>query len=161
MNLQAVSSGVSCRVVSETDEGWAQARLAWNRAADQRPRLVAFPNTAAEVVEIAGLARELGLRLAPQATGHGAGALAALEEAILVNVSGLAGVEIDPGQGGPESGPAFSGERSRLPPPSTAWPAWPVPRRTSERRVTAWAAVSAGWAGGTAWPATASSPRTL
>jgi hypothetical protein len=96
MDIKTTRPGLSFRVVSGSDEGWDAARRPWNLAADQRPRIVAFPTTAAQVVEVADLARELGLRLAPQGTGHGAKALGSLEDCLLVNTSGLQDLEIDP-----------------------------------------------------------------
>ena len=51
---------------------WDQARLAWNLAVDQRPAAVAFPESADDVVAVVELARNFGLRIAPQGTGHNA-----------------------------------------------------------------------------------------
>jgi FAD/FMN-containing dehydrogenase len=71
-------------VFGPDDEGWDEARRAWNLAVDQRPAVVAVPLTDSDVVAIVNFAREEGLRVAPQGTGHGAGALASLENTILV-----------------------------------------------------------------------------
>ncbi len=74
------------------------ARLSWNLAIDQRPLAVARPETVEEVVDIVRAASALGLRVAPQATGHGAGALSGtdLTDTVLVHLGGLRGVTIDP-----------------------------------------------------------------
>jgi hypothetical protein len=93
LNLQTL--GLGDRALSETDEGWDQARRAWNLSVDQRPELVVFPETAAEVVALARFAAENGLRLAPQGTGHGAGPLGSLKDTILVRFSRLTEVSID------------------------------------------------------------------
>ena len=58
------------------DAGWDAARQAWNLAVDQRPAAVAEPETVADVVAIVKFARERGLRVAAQGTGHAASALA-------------------------------------------------------------------------------------
>ena len=55
---------------------WDSARAVWNLAIDQRPAVVAQPGDADEVAAVVNLARENGLRVAVQAEGHGAGALA-------------------------------------------------------------------------------------
>jgi predicted lipoprotein with Yx(FWY)xxD motif len=55
------------------DDGYDQARRAWNLAKDQRPAVVVFPGSAAEVARAVQWARWQGMRIAPQATGHGAG----------------------------------------------------------------------------------------
>jgi len=96
MDVQALRSHLSGRVVSQTDEGWDLARRAWNLAVDQHPRLVAFPQTAADVVEVVAFARDHGLHVAPQGTGHGAGALGALKDSVLVSTSRMHEVAIDP-----------------------------------------------------------------
>jgi hypothetical protein len=82
-------------VVGPSDATWDQARQAWNLAVDQRPALVAFPETADDVVAIVGYARENGLRVAPQGTGHNAGPIASLEDTILLSTSRMRSVVID------------------------------------------------------------------
>ena len=88
-------------VVTPEDDGWDEARLAWNLAVDQRPAAVALPESAADVAAIVRFAREQGLRIAPQGTGHNAAALSAaagsLEDAILVKTVRMRGVAIDAG----------------------------------------------------------------
>jgi FAD/FMN-containing dehydrogenase len=78
------------------DEGWDEARLAWNLAVDQRPAAVAVPATAADVVEVVSWARDNGYRVAPQGTGHNAAALGGdLGDAVLVKLHRLRGVTVD------------------------------------------------------------------
>ena len=76
------------------DAGWDDARRAWNLAVDQRPAAVALPETVDDVVAVVEHARLVGLKVAVQGTGHGAGA--PLDGTLLVNTSRMAGVEIDP-----------------------------------------------------------------
>jgi FAD/FMN-containing dehydrogenase len=90
--LQARIEG---QVVAPHDAAWDEARAAWNLAVDQRPALVAIPQSATDVVAIVDFARERGLRVAPQGTGHNASAIATLEGTILVKTSALRDVEID------------------------------------------------------------------
>ena len=80
------------------DAGYAQSRLAWNRAVDQLPAAVAHPRSAHDVSRLVRLATEQGLRVAPQTTGHNAGPLAArgLDDVVLARMSGLAQVTVDP-----------------------------------------------------------------
>ena len=82
-------------IVAPDDESWDEARQAWNLAVDQRPAAVALPESAADVVAIVTFARESGLRVAPQGTGHGAGALGELEDTILLKTSRMRGVTVD------------------------------------------------------------------
>jgi FAD/FMN-containing dehydrogenase len=76
------------------DPGWDDARRAWNLAVDQRPAAVALPESVDDVVAVVEHARLVGLNVAVQGTGHGAGA--PLTGALLVNTSRMTGVEIDP-----------------------------------------------------------------
>ena len=77
------------------EDGWDHARSPWNVAVDQRPLAVAVPASASEVVDVVRFARDHGLALAPQSTGHGALPRDDLEGAILVRTSGMEGVELD------------------------------------------------------------------
>ena len=90
--------GLRLNVVSETDLGWDLARRAWNLAANQRPPHVAFPETSDDVVKLVTFAGSEGLRVAPQGTGHGAGALGSIEDAVLMRPSRMRDVAVDPGQ---------------------------------------------------------------
>ena len=90
--------GLKLNVVSEADSGWDRARRAWNLAADQRPRHVAFPETADDVVKLVTFAGGDGLRVAPQGTGHGAGALGSVDDAVLMRPTRMRDVAIDAGR---------------------------------------------------------------
>ena len=88
----AASSDV---LVFPTDAGWDDARRAWNLAVDQRPAVVALPESVDDVVDAVDYARTLGLRIAVQGTGHGA-PRTPLDGTMLVNTSRMTGVEVDP-----------------------------------------------------------------
>jgi FAD/FMN-containing dehydrogenase len=77
------------------DVAWDSARQAWNLAVDQRPVAVAEPETVSDVVAIVNFARERGLRVAAQGTGHNAAAIASLHDTILVKTHRMRVVEID------------------------------------------------------------------
>ncbi len=78
------------------DAGYDDARLPWNVAVDQRPAAVAYPASAEEVAEVVRAARRAGLRVAAQSTGHNAGPLAPLDDAVLVRTSAMRSVTIHP-----------------------------------------------------------------
>ncbi len=78
------------------DADWDEARQAWNLAVDQRPAAVALPESADDVVEIVRFARERGLRVAAQGTGHNAMPLRELEQTILVKTHRMRAVAVDP-----------------------------------------------------------------
>jgi FAD/FMN-containing dehydrogenase len=90
-----LQSGVDGAVFVPGDTGYDEARQGWNLAVDRRPAAVVIAESTADVVRAVGLARSHGLRIAPQATGHGASPLEALDDALLLKTSRLRGVDID------------------------------------------------------------------
>jgi hypothetical protein len=90
-------SGLSIhgRVATAGDSDWDQARQAWNLAAVQNPAAVAFVQSADDVSKVIGFAREQGLRVTGQSTGHGATSLPGLEETILIKTERMKGIDID------------------------------------------------------------------
>jgi FAD/FMN-containing dehydrogenase len=82
-------------VFTPDDEGYDEARQAWNLAIYQRPSLVVFAESAADVVAAVRFARSRGLRVAPQGTGHGAEPLEPLEGAMLLRTQRMRQVAID------------------------------------------------------------------
>src|SRR5690242_10648429 len=76
---------------------WDDARGAFNLLLDQQPAAIAFPADAGEVADAVACARAMGLRVAPQAAAHNQGALGSLENTLLLNVSRLQEVRVDPG----------------------------------------------------------------
>src|SRR3954468_6991171 len=85
--------GIQGRVVLPEDEGWDDARRSWNLAVDQRPVAVVEAASAEDVQTVL----RSGLRVAPQATGHGSEALPELEGAVLLKTSRLRDVSLDGG----------------------------------------------------------------
>ena len=82
-------------VVAPGEPGWDEARRAWNLAVDQRPALVAVPESIADVQAAVNYARDRGIAIAVQGTGHQASAIASMEGAVLIRTHRLRGVKID------------------------------------------------------------------
>jgi hypothetical protein len=91
----SLSDVMAGRAVLASDDDWDAARQAFNLLVDQRPLAVAFPVDERDVAAVVSFAREQGLRIAPQSTGHNAGPLDSLEGTILLHTSELTGVSID------------------------------------------------------------------
>src|SRR3954447_4034335 len=109
------------RIATSADPDWDEARQAWNLAADQQPAAVAFVESADDVSKVIGFARESGLRVTGQGTGHGAVALGSLDETILIKTERMRDGTIE-------------GERARVEAgacPEHAPPAARPPRRGS------------------------------
>ncbi len=95
MHARALRVRLQGDLVLPGDDSWDEARLAWNLAVDQQPAAVALPETVDDVVAVVDFAREHGLRVAPQGTGHNAGPLGWLDDTILLKTSRMRRVEID------------------------------------------------------------------
>ncbi|MEA2169947.1 MAG: hypothetical protein QOF76_3247 [Solirubrobacteraceae bacterium] len=82
-------------LVCPDHEDYDAVRTAWNLAVDQRPALVALPQSDLDVVAAVRCARDRGLKVTAQGTGHGAPALGSLEDTLLIRTHNMRGVEID------------------------------------------------------------------
>ena len=78
------------------DDGYDAARAPWAANVDQRPAAVATPTDAAGVVATVRAAAGLGLRVAPQGTGHNAHPLPALDDVLLLRTTRMTEVTVDP-----------------------------------------------------------------
>jgi FAD/FMN-containing dehydrogenase len=76
------------------DEGYDEARAAWNLNAHQSPAVVVVAEGASDIVAAVRLAREEGLGVGVIATGHGVAAPA--DGGVLINTSRMNGVRVDP-----------------------------------------------------------------
>jgi len=68
------------RVLRPGDAGWDEARRPWNLSVDQRPAAVVEATSPEDVQAVL----RSGMRVAPQATGHGSELLPDLEGAVLL-----------------------------------------------------------------------------
>jgi FAD/FMN-containing dehydrogenase len=93
---ETLDATVRGRVTMPGDEGWDDARRSWNLSVDQRPDAVVEAAGSEDVQAVVRFAREQGLRVAPQATGHGSEALGSLDGAILLKTSAMRAVAVDP-----------------------------------------------------------------
>ncbi len=88
--------GIAGDVYLPGDEGYDEARQAWNLASDQRPSVLVMAESAVDVVKAVRFARAQGMRVAPQGTGHGSGSVEALDGAMLIKTSRMRRVDIYP-----------------------------------------------------------------
>ncbi|HEY3190309.1 MAG TPA: FAD-binding oxidoreductase [Solirubrobacteraceae bacterium] len=90
-----ITTAMTGRLVERGDAGWRAATQAFDLTVTQEPALVALPATDDDVVAIVDFARERGLQIAPQRTGHNAKPLGSLDDVVLVRTDALQGVELD------------------------------------------------------------------
>lgn len=95
-DVQALAARLTGDVVLPSDAAYDEARTGFVLSADLRPDLVALPETAADVAAIVDFARDAGLKVVPQGTGHNSHPLASdLSGTILLKTSRMRGVTID------------------------------------------------------------------
>jgi FAD/FMN-containing dehydrogenase len=93
-DFELLRSRLCAPVVVPGQPGWDSARQAWNLAVDQQPAAVAYATSGEDVIAIVDFARDHGLHVAAQGTGHGASTLS-LKDTILLKTLRMTGVEID------------------------------------------------------------------
>lgn len=94
--LDRLATDLDGTLVRPGDPTWDAARQAWNVAVDQNPVAVVLAGSVRDVQATVLAARELGVRVAPQSTGHNAPPLGPLTDTILLKTSALRGVHVDP-----------------------------------------------------------------
>src|SRR3954452_6611985 len=92
------------RVATPSDSDWDEARQAWNLAADQQPPAVALVESADDVAKVVRFAKETGLRVTGQGTGHGAIPLGPLDGVILIKTERMRGVDVEGDKARAEAG---------------------------------------------------------
>jgi FAD/FMN-containing dehydrogenase len=75
------------------------ARAVWNGAIDRRPRLIARCSGPADVATAVRFAREHDLQIAVRGGGHGVDGSAVCDDGIVIDLSGMRAVTVDPGSG--------------------------------------------------------------
>lgn len=86
-------------------------RRLWNAIHDRRPSLIARPSNPREVAAAIAFGREHGLEIVVQSGGHSAAGLGGQDGCLVINLSNMRGVEVDPrARTARANGGAFLGE---------------------------------------------------
>lgn len=91
--LEQLQAEVIGAVLVQGDSGYDAARGAGNLNVDQHPAVIVLAQAAADVVAAVRYARQTGLGIAVQATGHGV--VRAADDALLIVTAGLKEVQTD------------------------------------------------------------------
>ena len=83
-------------LVTPDDEGYDESRRLWNSIHDRRPSVIARPRNAQECAAAVAFGREHDLEIAVQSGGHAARGLAGPDGGLVINLSNMRGVEVDP-----------------------------------------------------------------
>ena len=83
-------------VLEPGDDGYDESRTVWNADIDRRPRLIVRCVGVSDVVAAVRLARETELPVSVRGGGHGVGGHAVVEHGLMVDLSLMKGVRVDP-----------------------------------------------------------------
>jgi FAD/FMN-containing dehydrogenase len=89
--------GFEGKLVGPDDGGYDEARAVYNAMIDRRPALVAYAASGGDVERAVGFARERSLPLAVRGGGHNGAGLGTVDGGLVLDLSGLKRIEVDPG----------------------------------------------------------------
>ena len=84
-------------VITPDDAMYDDARRLWNSIHDRRPAVIVRPTTAEKVASAVRFAREHDLEIVVKSGGHSAAGLKGADGCLVVDMSAMRGVEVDPG----------------------------------------------------------------
>jgi hypothetical protein len=83
-------------LIGPDDSSYEEARQVYNAMIDRRPALIARPANADEVAKVVNFARERDVPLAIRGGGHNGAGLGTVDDGIVIDLSRLKRVEVDP-----------------------------------------------------------------
>ncbi|HEU5155850.1 MAG TPA: FAD-binding oxidoreductase [Streptosporangiaceae bacterium] len=84
------------RLLLPGEAGYDDARTVWNAMVERRPRMIVRCASVRDVVTAVRTARELGLEIGVRCGGHSAVGFAVPEDGLMIDLSPLNGVRVDP-----------------------------------------------------------------
>jgi FAD/FMN-containing dehydrogenase len=97
MGTGALRAELTGRVIDESDIDYDTARSVWNGDIDRRPAAIARCSGTSDVAAAIAFGRQRGLRISVRGGGHGVWGAAVPEGGLVIDLSELRGVSVDPG----------------------------------------------------------------
>ncbi|MGH7542558.1 MAG: FAD-binding oxidoreductase [Gemmatimonadota bacterium] len=94
--VDGLATRLEGEILTAEDPGYDEARAVWNAMIDRRPELIVRCAEADDVIEAIGFARERGLEVAVRGAGHHIAGNSVCEGGLLVDLSPMKTVEVDP-----------------------------------------------------------------
>lgn len=91
--------GFKGQAIRPGDAEYDFARSVYNGMIDRRPALIVRPTGSADIRDAVAFARQRGLPVAVRCGGHSVAGVSAVEGGVLIDLSSLKGVHVDPEQG--------------------------------------------------------------
>src|SRR5512136_498324 len=96
VSLDQLRSRVRGQLIQPSDEAYDQARRVYNAMIDKRPSLIVVCADVADVIATIDYARENRMLVAIRGGGHNGGGLGTCDGGIVIDLSRMKGVRIDP-----------------------------------------------------------------
>jgi FAD/FMN-containing dehydrogenase len=96
--VQELRKGLGGEVILPSDASYNQARTVWNADIDQRPSLIVRCAGVSDVLKAVHFARERDLLASVRGGGHNIGGLALRDGAMMINLSPMRAVIVEPGR---------------------------------------------------------------
>jgi FAD/FMN-containing dehydrogenase len=96
--MDRLSERVSGEVITPSDAGYDDARKVYNAMIDRRPAVVVRCTSTDDVVAAVNFARENELAVAVRGGGHSVPGFGTADDAVVVDLSGMTDVQVDPGK---------------------------------------------------------------
>lgn len=97
MGTGALRAQLSGRVIEQSDIGYDTARSVWNGDIERRPAIIVRCAGPSDVAAAIAFGRDHGLALSVRGGGHGCWGAAVAEGGLVIDLSELRGVSVDPG----------------------------------------------------------------
>jgi FAD/FMN-containing dehydrogenase len=92
----AFDAGFGGATTTPDDPRYDEARAVWNDTVGHRPRLIAHCRSTADIVDAVNLTRSSGVPMAVRAGGHSVAGLSSCDDGVVVDLTGLRAVSVDP-----------------------------------------------------------------
>jgi FAD/FMN-containing dehydrogenase len=94
--IQEFGASLRGTLLRPGDDGYDAARQVWNGMIDRHPALIVRCATVADVVAAVNVARAHDLLLAVRGGGHGVTGNAVADGALMIDLSGMKSIHVDP-----------------------------------------------------------------
>ena len=128
------------RLTAPEDPGYDEARKVYNAMIDRRPALIAACADSGDVAKVVSFAGNHELLLAVRGGGHNGAGLGTCDDGVVLDLSGLKGVAVDPGARTARVGGGCTWGKWMPRPTSTAWPRRAGSSRPLASAVSRWGA---------------------
>jgi hypothetical protein len=95
--VKSFAGGFGGDVLVSGDDGYDEARSLWNGDIDRKPAVIARCSTAEQVAAAIRFGREQELEIAVRGGGHNYAGHGACDDGLMIDLSPMAGVTVDPG----------------------------------------------------------------